>query len=77
MAEQKLTREFPVHIKPVHIGVYPTTFRCSGKVLKGYSHWDGEQWSNQAGSPGKVRKGWGLDLANQNKTWRGLTEQSK
>jgi hypothetical protein len=67
---KKMTRWFPVNIKPVHVGVYETNFNG----YMGYSFWNGKYWSDTSSKLNmelrfKERRGM------QKKKWRGFTEK--
>ena len=67
---KKMTRWFPVNIKPVHVGVYETDL--AGYL--GYSYWNGEYWSDTSSKLDmelrfKERRGM------QKKKWRGFKEK--
>jgi len=68
---EQLTDWFAPEIKPVHVGVYPTSFENAVNVHRhGYSHWNGRSWGNQYETPDRaLRRG---ELGAQNKRWRGL-----
>jgi hypothetical protein len=66
-----LTPWFPVHITPVHIGVYETEME-GVKWSKGFSFWNGKRWGDTQFLPGLALDTVGL----QNKKWRGLKERS-
>jgi len=69
---KKMTKWFPVNIKPVHVGVYETDL---GGYL-GYSYWNGKYWSDTS---------YKLDMERvikrrrgmQNKEWRGFKEKQQ
>ena len=67
---KKMTRWFPVNIKPVHVGVYETDL--AGYL--GYSYWNGKYWSDTSSKLDmelrfKGRRGM------QKKKWRGFKEK--
>jgi hypothetical protein len=64
---KKMTRWFPVNIKPVHVGVYETSLNG----YMGYSFWGGNWWCDTAQKPGLAGKRPGM----QKKKWRGFTEK--
>ena len=77
----KKTDWFPPNIKPVHIGVYETQFKLPAEKWakeeenKGYSYWNGKEWSNQRLNPEKARRYNDSYGAIQKKKWRGFTEK--
>jgi hypothetical protein len=67
---KKMTRWFPVNIKPVHVGVYETNLNG----YMGYSFWNGYYWSDTSSKRDmeprfKERRGM------QKKKWRGFKEK--
>ena len=72
----EMTDWFPPHIKPVHKGVYEITFTSRHNMYAPmYATWNGEKWSS--GSYNLCDKFHQLFNANQNKYWRGFTEEQK
>ena len=67
---KKMTRWFPVEIKPVHVGVYQTNLY--GHWV-GYSFWTGKRWCDTAQKPELATKRKG----SQSKKWRGFTRKQK
>ena len=68
---KKMTRWFPVNIKPVHVGVYETNLNG---YMMGYSFWNGKYWSDTSFNldmPPHFKKRRGM----QNKKWRGFKEK--
>ena len=62
--EDQFTAWFPPHIKPVHVGVYPTQW--------GYAYWNGKQWGFGRKTPDLARRFPDYRRKSQNKRWRGL-----
>lgn len=58
---------FPPEIKPVHVGMYETSFFDAGWVYEVHVWWNGRQWLD-------CEQGWAL--IDQNVTWRGLRENN-
>lgn len=79
MSKPKLTPWFPGHIKPVHVGVYPTRLLANdeGRVIDdGFAHWDGKFWGSNYDTPEEAAEA-AQPPGYQNKPWRGLAEQPK
>jgi hypothetical protein len=62
---------FPADVKPVHVGVYETSFAYVG----GFSEWNGYRWSNQYDTPQRA-KDMAYFAGEQDKCWRGLKESA-
>lgn len=69
--KEKLTPWFPADVKPVRVGVYETNFREVCAVFKGFSFWNGVEWSNQRDLKEGARTA-GYTGSVQTKQWRGL-----
>ena len=73
----EMTDWFPPHIKPVHKGVYEITFTSRHNMYAPmYATWNGFRWSVASHGKNDVYHTRFLD-AEQNKYWRGFTEQQK
>ena len=71
-----MTNWFPPHIKPVREGVYEIKYTSKSPWKNWmYATWNGEKWS--CGSYNLCDKFHQLFNANQNKYWRGFTEEQK
>lgn len=69
MKEDQLTPWFPAEVKPVHVGLYQTTF---GVIKIGWSYWDGKKWGLEFPQKRMAKfHSPGTD-GNQYKKWRGL-----
>jgi len=69
---------FPSNIKPVRVGVYETKWYCVDSWERGFSYWNGDQWTNGVDSPDRADfyKNW-VRGAYQEKKWRGFTKELK
>jgi hypothetical protein len=64
---REVTEWYPADAKPVHVGVYETSF----DGIPGFSEWSGIHWGNQYESPDRA-KGRSHFVGFQKKIWRGL-----
>jgi hypothetical protein len=67
---EKMTRWFPVNIKPVHVGVYETNLNG----YMGYSFWNGKYWG-ETSSRRDMERHHKENPGVQNKQWRGFKEK--
>lgn len=72
MKKPKLTRWFPGHIKPVHVGVYQVDLLASCLC---YQHWNGVFFGLYSATIGDAllredKRSWA-----QHENWRGLSEK--
>lgn len=65
---QELTDWFPASVKPVHVGIYPTTMGYG----VGYSHWDGSRWGGECMNLTDALIYSRISFGYQGKKWRGL-----
>lgn len=74
---KKMTNWFPPSIKPVRAGVYEIKFTYTMMPTESkYATWNGKKWSNM--SYHKTGYWHGIFVgAEQNKYWRGFTEEQK
>jgi hypothetical protein len=64
------TEWFPVHIKPVHVGVYERSYQFGIR----FAHWDGHMWGGFAFCVCNALYNRDLKTAHPDAAWRGLTE---
>ena len=71
----QMTPWYPSHIKPVRAGVYEVKF-VAGTIGKLFAMWDGCKWSNATVSLNCAM--WAeFQHAEQDKIWRGFTQEQK
>jgi hypothetical protein len=74
---KQMTPWFPSDIEPARAGVYEVKFLCFGRWYVAFSYWDGYRWYNDRASPEDALGEPWTPGANQNKEWRGFTEEQK
>jgi hypothetical protein len=81
ITDDMLTEEFPPHIKPVYVGVYPASMlvetdrfgTCDLEI--GFAKWDGQRWCAMRGDVRSANAVPSGKAASQAKSWRGLKEK--
>jgi hypothetical protein len=70
MSDEKLTPWFSDDVKPLHVGVYETSFDT-------YQHWNGEWWGYCAVDVQTAYEMHDCKSALQRNEWRGLAKEPK
>ena len=64
------TAWFPVHIKPVYVGVYERSYTCGIR----FAYWNGHAWGGFASDICTALRNSDSKTAHPDAAWRGLTE---
>lgn len=79
--EANLSEWFPRDITPVRAGVYEVRIKANGKIVRWFSHWNGQYWCLSAMTPDDAREYYitRSDAAEHagGFEWRGLTEKAE
>ncbi|MBU9340660.1 hypothetical protein FOC27_09245 [Burkholderia multivorans] len=76
ITDDMLTEWFDPDTKPVHRGVYPTELIICGLVKRGFSYWNGKEWSHVRTTAQEAERFAKRFYAGiQWKYWRGLKEK--
>ncbi|MDR8915841.1 hypothetical protein [Burkholderia multivorans] len=76
ITDDMLTEWFDPDTKPVHRGVYKTELIICGLVKRGFSYWNGKQWSNVKDTAQEAAQFAKRFLPGiQFKYWKGLKEK--